>query len=413
MNAVVSDGSGGWFIGGSFASIGTRHADNLAHVNADGTLDTGFTGGTDGPVYTLASTGSTVFAGGFFSHASDGILGSRQRASLAAFDGTTGTLTAFNPGVGGSGAFVSALELSGPTGPTLYVGGSFSTLGGVARDNLGAVSLAGAATGWSPRTNDFVNSIAVGPGPANTVYVGGFFHTVNGNVTRNFAAAFDPATGTVTTWNPNVGVVTSNPAIDAVYAVEVSGSTVYLGGHFALVGGQPRDSLAAVDATNGVFTGWNPSVVGAVYQLAISGSTVYAAGSFQNVNNSRLGLRQPRRPERGQRRDDRLLAHRRRRRLRAGHKRHEGRRRRLLPLGRLDPGPGGGGTARQHRRDRPDERPGDGLEPAHERHRLRAGHLRLDGLRRRRLHHRERGRRPPPPGGVRRRRPTTRAGTRT
>ena len=135
------------------------------------------------------------------------------------------------------------------------MGGSFNTLDGVARANLGAVSIAGDATPWNPHTNDFVNSIAVGPAPSNTVYVGGFFHTVNASATRNFAAAFEPspATGTATIWNPNVGVITSNPAIDAVYAVEVSGSTVYLGGHFDLVGGQPRHALAAVDPMTGAF----------------------------------------------------------------------------------------------------------------------------------------------------------------
>src|SRR5262245_26641023 len=52
--AVAADGLGGWFIGGAFASIGTRHADNVAHIKPDGSLDTGFAAGTDGPVYTLA-----------------------------------------------------------------------------------------------------------------------------------------------------------------------------------------------------------------------------------------------------------------------------------------------------------------------------------------------------------------------
>src|SRR3954466_10278801 len=30
--AVAADDAGGWYVGGAFASIGTRHADNLAHV---------------------------------------------------------------------------------------------------------------------------------------------------------------------------------------------------------------------------------------------------------------------------------------------------------------------------------------------------------------------------------------------
>ena len=38
--AAASDGAGGFFIGGQFSSIGTKHADNIAHIKSDGTLDT-------------------------------------------------------------------------------------------------------------------------------------------------------------------------------------------------------------------------------------------------------------------------------------------------------------------------------------------------------------------------------------
>ena len=56
--AAHRDGFGGFFIGGSFASIGTTHVDNVAHIKSDGTLDTDWVGGTDGPVYALARSGS-------------------------------------------------------------------------------------------------------------------------------------------------------------------------------------------------------------------------------------------------------------------------------------------------------------------------------------------------------------------
>jgi hypothetical protein len=269
VSAVVSDGAGGWFVGGSFASVGTRHADNLAHVGADGALDTAFQGGTDGPVYALARSGGTLFVGGFFTHA-----GTFARAGLAAFDSGTGAVVAgFDPGIAGDNPFVSALALSGAT---LYVGGLFDTLGGQPRDNLGALTTAGTVTAWNPHTNDLVNAIALGPAPSNTVYVGGFFDTVNTGTIRHFAAAFDPASGTATSWDPRPN--------GAVYALVVANFTVYLGGSFTTVFGAARNAAAAVDADTATLDSWDPNVTGAVYQLAASGTTIYAAGSFQTVN---------------------------------------------------------------------------------------------------------------------------------
>ena len=278
VNALVSDGSGGWYIGGSFSSIGTAHADNLAHVKADGTLDTAFTAGTDGSVYALAASAQTLYVGGAFTHA-----GGSARAGLAAFDRGTAALTAFNAGVTGTDPFVSALELSGTT---LYVGGWFSNLGGQQRQNLGAVATGtGATTGWSPSTNDIVNTIAVDG--SGTVYVGGFFTIVNGVSPHKLLAAFNPSTGAALSWDPGLdsGV---NSSVDAVDSIEINGSTLYVGGAFENVGAQTRDGLASFDLTASPPTlkPWRPILNGAVYQLAFSGSTVYAAGSFQNVNNN-------------------------------------------------------------------------------------------------------------------------------
>jgi hypothetical protein len=270
--AIAADGAGGWFVGGAFASVGTRHADNVAHIKADGTFDTGFAASTDGPVYALARdpVSGTLFAGGLFAAA-----GGQPRARLAGFDTTSGAATAFNPGVTGNGPLVSALELAGST---LYVGGAFTGLGGAARPNLGAVDTAGQLLPWNPRPNGLVNAIAAAPG--GTVYAGGFFDAVNGTIARQYAAAFD-ADGTATEWHP---------LPDAeVYAVEVAGSTVYLGGAFSSVTAQPRAALAALDATTGAVQSWRADAAGAVYQLALAGGTLFAGGSFQIVNNSTTG----------------------------------------------------------------------------------------------------------------------------
>ena len=53
--------------------------------------------------------------------------------------------------------------------------------------------------------------------------------------------------------------------------------TVYAGGKFTSIGGQPRNYIAALDAT-GAATNWNPNANAEVNALALGGSTVYAGG---------------------------------------------------------------------------------------------------------------------------------------
>ncbi len=74
-----------------------------------------------------------------------------------------------------------------------------------------------------------------------------------GGQTRDNIAALDATTNTsnATSWDPN--------ASSQVYALAVSGSTVYAGGNFGSIGGQTRVNIAAINTLTGVVTSWNPS----------------------------------------------------------------------------------------------------------------------------------------------------------
>ncbi len=63
----------------------------------------------------------------------------------------------------------------------------------------------------------------------------------------------------------------------------VSGSTVYAGGEFSSIGGQPRSFIGAVDAVTGDATAFDPESDSYVLSLAVSGSTVYAGGYFSQL----------------------------------------------------------------------------------------------------------------------------------
>ena len=291
--AVVTDGSGGWYLGGDFDSIGTGHYDNIAHVKADGTVDTAWKGGTNGTVFSIVVSGSRVFAGGAFSTAHDASA-TVTRNALAAFDTTNGTVQSFNVSVTDADgkAFVWAMALSSNN---LYFGGHFDTVGSQSRNNLaGVTALTGSGTvfGFNPNVNGTVRAVAVqGDG---TIYAGGDFTTVNvgfpQSATRLGLAAFNSTGFADGSWNPNPGNPQSGttPRIDSL-ATFGSGAlaVIYAGGNFNTMGGQTRRSLAKISDNGTVDGSWNPDIPGpaSVNRIVVStdGQTVYAAGFFQTV----------------------------------------------------------------------------------------------------------------------------------
>src|SRR5438477_4441633 len=61
--AVVPDGAGGWYVGGSFTQIGGMPRSNIARILASGAVS-GWNPGADGDVRALGLYGSTLYAGG-------------------------------------------------------------------------------------------------------------------------------------------------------------------------------------------------------------------------------------------------------------------------------------------------------------------------------------------------------------
>jgi len=86
VKAVAPDGSGGWYIGGLFTSIGGQPRNRIAALDAaDGTATT-FDPNADRTVEALAVSGDTVYAAGRFS-----LIGGLPRNNLAALDVADGT----------------------------------------------------------------------------------------------------------------------------------------------------------------------------------------------------------------------------------------------------------------------------------------------------------------------------------
>jgi hypothetical protein len=134
------------------------------------------------------------------------------------------------------------------------------------------------------QTNGRVEAIQV---VGSTVYIGGQFTSVR--------PAGDPlgtgevARNRVAAFNISTGALLPwDPnAGGTVQAIAVSGGTVFLGGSFTQVAGKGHQRLAAVDATTGTpIATFKPTIDAEVLTLSLSGSDVYAGGMFTTINGA-------------------------------------------------------------------------------------------------------------------------------
>ncbi len=284
------------YVGGEFRTIGGQNRVGLAKID-------GLTGAVlafnpnppDGGqlsdyVYGMSLSGSTLYIGGLFDVTFGSgpapKFGGQNRMHLAAVDitgnGGIGTVTAWNPGANG---YVQAVAVAGST---VYAAGGFRNFGGQPRNRLAAASTAGtgAVTAWNPNANDAGSTLLVA---GSTLHVGGRFSSLGG-VVRNNLAAINLINGQATAWDPQMACNLCNAFITEIVAS--GSSTLYVAGGFTTIGGQPRNNLAALDATTGNAMAWAPVVSGvssgsrAVNDLELSGSTMYLAGNFTTVNGT-------------------------------------------------------------------------------------------------------------------------------
>ena len=275
VNAVVSDGQGGWFVGGAFTRVGGQPRTNLAHIRSNRTVDPGWRpSATDGQVSVLQLAGETLYLGGTFTN-----VNGQTRNRAAAVDANSGTLVGWNPNADSA---VKAIAISGTN---VYLGGDFTNVFSQTRRHLASVdATTGQVTAWNPGASgssgatDFVEAMIISGG---RLFVGGRFTTIGGQ-SRSRLASFDLSTGLVESWNPNVGTVTI--VLPVVYALAAHQNTIFVAGCFSQVGASNRVNIAAVDATTGLATSWDAQadygVVGGLPQAYVAAMTVHSNAVF-------------------------------------------------------------------------------------------------------------------------------------
>jgi hypothetical protein len=209
----------------------------------------------NGTVRSIIIVGNTAYLGGQFTAMIPSGGGTAvTRNHLAAVDMTTGGLLPWNPNANGT---VYTLLASGGN---VYVGGSFTTVGGATHKNVAEVNGSSGALvssfGNTLRPNKAVRALAMSP--TGNLYVGGAFTSP-----RRYALEATASGTLIPAWAPVItNTLGTSPEVRAI-AVNPSGTRVILGGFFnKLNNGAPGDpnttnlGVGAVDATTGASVAW-------------------------------------------------------------------------------------------------------------------------------------------------------------
>lgn len=222
--------------------------------------------------HAVLKLGHVVYVGGSFStlRSPDGTE-SLARSNLAAFDVRTGApIRGFRADTNGR---VDDLLFDGTS---LFVSGSFRTIGGESRSRIAALDPATGAvrSGFVAHADNTVLSMSLAAG---RLYVAGSFRHIN-DVARHGIAVLSPTTGAV---DP-----TFAPAAAGTVKTVAAGpgaTTVYIGGPYTSVNGdESARDLTALDGMNGAIVGPRLSgVTGFVDDLEVSpdGRSLIAAHS--------------------------------------------------------------------------------------------------------------------------------------
>lgn len=218
FNGVVNGITAG---GGSIYAVGSFTAPraNTAALDANGGL-LAWNPNINAPsqVNAVHYTASAVYVGGYWSYI--GACCSTYRPSIAAFDPTSGAVSAYSASTSYA---VSAIAAGAST---VHFG--YNNTYNLQSTNLSGVGLS------SPNIDVYpTRAIAV---VGNVFYAGGAFTTV-ASTPRSHIAAMNVTSGALDTWDPGA---------DAdVYGMYSDGTTLYVVGNFDTIGSNPRRGLAA------------------------------------------------------------------------------------------------------------------------------------------------------------------------
>lgn len=286
---VISDASGGWYVGGDFTVAATKERAYLVHLKSDGSLDEAFAPAPNGPVRALAldvvNADKILYVGGDFT-----IIGAQTEPSrpartyLAALKLVDGSATDFAPNLNNA---VYTLQLNA-LATTLYAGGSFTSVGGNTAIHGVVAFAANGSIAWDTPANAAIDTGAVNTTVLDEtnklLYIGGSFTQVNG-ATRRGVAAIATTTAIPTSFDPNV-----NGTVEAL-ALDTGKNKLYIAGTFSDIGSNTTlRNLGRVNTDGTLDTAWTPAPNNTVHALAFTATTnisrIVIGGEFTQVYGS-------------------------------------------------------------------------------------------------------------------------------
>lgn len=277
-------------IGGNFTSYNGAAVNKIARLNADGTLDTSFSGVGTGPssnslvsYITVLPGGKILISGTFSSY--NGI--SAVKMARLNTDGSLDATFISSPGVANASASINKMEYDAAN-DKIYVGGNFTSINGTAVTRIARLNNDGTVdtsfntgSGVSQGFNNTVQEVVL----LNTgkVLVAGTFGAYNGTSTLKNICRLNSDGTLDTTFN------FSNAANSGVYAIKIVGNNLFVGGNFTSYGGTTVNRFAKTDLDGNLDTTYNAGNSGANASinsiLDNMDGTLFVTGSFNTYND--------------------------------------------------------------------------------------------------------------------------------
>jgi PKD repeat protein len=294
------------YVGGQFNNVDGQIASKitLLDINTGAKRSTFKPGLVNALVYDVKLVGDRLFIGGQFTK-----VNGQDRSMLAELDPVTGALrpgaVTFAGTFGGGTTFVYKFDTN-PAGTQLTAIGNFRTVNGLTRVQIATFNITGPlslmtdwrTTGYEPQCaagfQYYIRDIDYSPD-------GTFFVTSS---TGAYAGGPPKLCDTIVRWNAADRGQSVTPAWidysggDSTYAVAVTGSVVYGGGHTRWFnnpfrgdregpGAVPREGIEALDPVNGLPLSWDPGRTRGrgVFDMVATSDGLYVATDTDRIGH--------------------------------------------------------------------------------------------------------------------------------
>ncbi len=311
VHALATDGTN-VFAGGEFSRVNGQDRSRLVKLDLQGNTVTQFTAQVGGEkVHDLAYANGLLYVGGEFTS-----ISSTPRSAFGAVDGVTGAVVEgvnvpFTGLHNGGVTHVAKLDVT-PNGSRLVAIGNFTTVGGLARRQIALLDLTPTtatvstwatfrfSTQCAAAFPTYLRDVDIAPDGSYFVVVttGAFFGGATNGVLCDTASRWEigpVGPSQQPTWIDYAGGDTS-------FSVAVTGTAVYVGGHFRWwnnpfagdrvgPGAVKRRGIAALDPVNGLPLSWNPgrdlgvgvfALVASPHGLWVGNDTDTIGGEYHN-----------------------------------------------------------------------------------------------------------------------------------